>query len=146
MWKSLTLKWSWNFTSCICCNSCFKLQDLCVDISNLKSLILTENFRSFPQLLQNKVYHSLFHPVYQFAFYKSYLAYLTYLFVFYNDVTFSSSAHIVSYDRAIINEWIAEEGYGGGRDFIWGTITIFTCLTRETHENHVTIIVRHSEI
>ena len=94
-----------NFTSCcICCHSCFKLQDLRVDISNLRSVILTENFCIFPQLLQNKVYHSYFHPVYQSAFYKSYLAYFSYLFVFYNDVTVSSLAYIVSHDRTIINE------------------------------------------
>jgi hypothetical protein len=147
MWKSLTVKWSWNCTSCcICCHSCFKLQDLRVDISNLRSVILTENLRRFPQLLQNKVYHSFFHSAYQFIFYKSYLAYLAYLFMFYSDVAVSSSAYFVSNDRTIINEWIMEEGYGGGRGLIWCTITVFTFLTGVTHENRFTMTSMQSEI
>lgn len=140
----LSVKWFWNCTSrCICCHSSFKLHDLRVGISNLRSVILTENFRRLTQLLQNKLYRSFFHPVYQFVFYKSYLAYL---FMFYNDVADSISAYVVSSDRTIINEWIAEEGYGGGRGLIWGTITVFTCLTGETHEYHVTMTGMESEI
>jgi len=66
--------------------------------------------------------------------------------MFYNDVAVSSSAYIVSNNRTIINKWIAEEGYGGGRGLIWGTITVFTRLTGETHENRVTITGMQSEI
>lgn len=66
--------------------------------------------------------------------------------MFYSDVAVSSSAYIVSNNRTVINEWIAEEGYGGGRGLIWGTITVFACSTGETHENRVAITGMQSEI
>jgi len=64
----------------------------------------------------------------------------------YSDVAVRSSVYVVLNDRTIINEWIGEEGYGGGRGLIWGTITVFTCLTGETHENRVTVTGMQSEI
>ena len=59
--------------------------------------------------------------------------------MFYNDVAVSRAAYIVSNDTTIINQRIAEKGYGGGRGLIWSTVTVFTCLTGETRGNRVTI-------
>jgi hypothetical protein len=169
MWKTVTVQWFCRCTvqwSCSCtvqwfcsctvqwsCSCTVQWSYSCtvhqvlfvatVDISNLRSVIVTDNFRRFPQLLQSKVYQRFFHPVYQFVFHKSYLAYLV---MFYNNVAVSSSAWIVSNYRTIINEWIAEKGYGSGQGLIWVTVTVFTCLSGENHENYVTITGMRSEI